>query len=138
MFQTIKNLLKTHRDIILYLIFGVLTTLVNYLIYFPMFNLLHISALISNSVAWLISVIVAFLTNKPFVFKSYNWSFSVVVPEFVKFISCRILSGVLETAILWLAVDIMQWNGNVWKLLTMVFVIVINYIGSRWIVFRGK
>lgn len=138
MFQTIKNLLKTHRDIILYLIFGVLTTLVNYLIYFPMFNLLYISALISNIVAWLISVIVAFLTNKPFVFKSYNWSISVVVPEFVKFISCRIFSGVLETAVLWLTVDIMQWNGNVWKLLTMAFVIIINYIGSKWIVFRGK
>jgi putative flippase GtrA len=103
-----------------------------------MLNLMHFSALISNIVAWLASVIVAFLTNKPFVFRSYNWSLSVVVPEFVKFVNCRLLSGVLETAILWLTVDILSWNGTLWKLLTMVFVIVINYIGSKLFVFRKK
>lgn len=131
-----KKLLQKYRDVLAYLIFGALTTLVNYLIYLPCYNLLHWSAGISNAVAWVGAVAFAFLTNKPFVFKSRDWSWKVLWPELTKFLGCRIGSGVLETAIIFLTVDMLAWNGNVIKIITSVLVIILNYFGSKLLVFR--
>ena len=133
-----RKLLEKYWDVLTYLFFGVLTTVVNYLIYLPCYNLLHWSAGLSNVLAWIVAVAFAFLTNKPFVFKSHDWSMNVVWPELTKFVGCRVGSGVLETAILLVAVDWLQWNGNVWKLITAVLVIVLNYIGSKLLVFNKK
>ena len=131
-----KKRLGKYKDILLYLIFGVLTTVVNYLVYLPCYNLLGWSAGVSNVLAWVIAVAFAFVTNKPFVFKSHDWTWKTVGPELSKFVGCRIGSGVLETAILLLCVDILGWNGNVWKLVTAVLVIILNYIGSKFLVFK--
>lgn len=137
MLDKIRNLIKAHWDIISYLFFGVLTTVVNYLIYLPCLNLLHLSAAVSNCIAWVVAVLFAYVTNKPFVFKSHDWSMPTVIPEFGKFVATRISSGVLETVILFLAVDTLGGNGNIWKLITQVLVIVINYVGSKLLVFRN-
>lgn len=136
MVQKLRSLVEKYWDILTYLVFGVLTTVVNYLIYLPMFNLCGISAAVSNIIAWIGAVIFAFLTNKPFVFHSHDWSAKTVVPELTKFVSCRLASGVLETVILLLTVDCLHWNGNIWKLVTQVLVIIINYIGSKLLVFK--
>ena len=138
MIQKLRSLIKKYWDILTYLVFGVLTTVVNYAIYLPIFNFCGISAAVSNMIAWVGAVIFAFLTNKPFVFHSHDWSVKTVVPELIKFVSCRLASGVMETVILFLAVDLMAWNGNVWKLVTQVLVIIINYVGSKLLVFRNK
>ena len=79
-----------------YLFFGVLTTVVNYAVYLPCLNFLGFSAAVSNCIAWVVAVTFAFLTNKPFVFQSHDWSRKTVVPEFTKFIATRISSGGLE------------------------------------------
>ena len=118
--------------------FGVCTTIVNYLIYIPCYNFMGMSATVSNMTAWVVAVAFAYLTNKPFVFKSYDWSAKTVVPELTKFIGCRIGSGAAETVILLIAVDLLGWNGNVWKLITQVMVVILNYIGSKLLVFRKK
>ena len=133
-----KKLLKKYADVLSYLFFGVLTTAVNYLVYLPCYNLLGWSAGFSNILAWIVAVTFAFVTNKPFVFKSHDWSWNVVWPELTKFLGCRIGSGVLETGILLVCVDWLGWNGNVWKLVTAVLVIILNYIGSKCFVFRNK
>lgn len=133
-----RKLFEKYWDVLSYLFFGVLTTVVNYLIYLPCYNLLGWSAGASNVLAWIIAVAFAFVTNKPFVFKSYDWSWKVVWPELTKFVGCRIGSGVFETAILLICVDWLGWNGNVWKLVTAVLVIVLNYIGSKFLVFKKK
>ena len=133
-----RKLLEKYWDILTYLFFGVLTTVVNYLIYLPCYNLLGWSAGLSNVLAWVAAVAFAFLTNKPFVFKSHAWSWNVVWPELTKFVGCRIGSGVLETAILLVCVDLLGWNGNVWKFITALLVIVLNYIGSKFLVFKNK
>ena len=134
----IKELVEKYWDIVSYLFFGVCTTIVNYLIYIPCYNLWGLSASVSNMVAWVVAVAFAYLTNKPFVFKSNDWSAATVVPELTKFIGCRIGSGAAETLILFLAADLLGWNGNIWKLLTQVMVVVLNYIGSKLLVFRKK
>ena len=134
----IRKLIIKHSGVIIYFVFGVLTTLVNFLVYFPLYNWLHFSATFSNILAWIVAVIFAFLTNKPFVFKSHDWSSRTVIPELTKFVSCRLASGAAETLILLVSVDIMGWNGNIWKLVTQFLVLVMNYIGSKFLVFRNK
>lgn len=133
-----KKLIEKYWDIISYLFFGGLTTVVNYLVYLPCLYWLSMPGWLSNVLAWVVAVAFAYLTNKPFVFKSHDWSWAVVWPELVKFVSCRIGSGVLETGIIWLCVDMLGWNGVVMKLITAVLVIILNYIGSKLLVFKKK
>ena len=136
--KRIRELIGKHYDILAYLFFGGLTTVVNYLIYLPCYNLLGLSASISNVIAWVVAVAFAYLTNKPFVFKSYDWSAKTVLPELTKFVGCRVASGVLETAIIFVTVDVLNWNGNWMKLMTSILVIILNYFGSKLLVFKGK
>ena len=136
MFQKIRKLIEKHYDILVYLFFGVLTTLVNYVVYLPCYNLLHLSAAVSNVIAWAVAVAFAYVTNKPFVFHSHDWSAKTVFPELAKFVGSRIGSGGLETLIIFLTVDCLSWNGNVMKLMTSVLVVIINYVASKLLVFR--
>lgn len=136
--KKIRTLIEKYYDILSYLFFGVLTTIVNYLVYLPCYNMLGLSATVSNLVAWVVAVAFAYLTNKPFVFKSNDWSAETVVPELTKFVGCRVGSGLMETIIIFLTVDLMAWNGNVMKLFTNVLVVIVNYIGSKLIVFRKQ
>lgn len=138
MLQKIRSLIEKYWDVLSYLFFGVLTTAVNYVVYLPCYNLLHLSAAVSNAIAWVAAVAFAYLTNKPFVFKSHDWSAKTVVPELAKFVGCRVGSGVLETVILFLCVDLLHWNGNVWKLVTSVLVVIINYVASKLLVFTKR
>ena len=138
MLQKSRNLIQKYWDILSYLFFGVLTTVVNYLVYLPCYNLLHLSASVSNVIAWVAAVAFAYLTNKPFVFKSHDWSWKTVGPELAKFVGCRVGSGLIETAIIFVTVDLLQFNGNIWKLFTSVLVVIINYVGSKLLVFRKK
>ena len=136
--RKIKEWAEKHWDIFSYLIFGVLTTVVNYIVYLPLLNILHLSAALSNVIAWAAAVAFAYVTNKPFVFKSYDWSLKTVIPELSKFVSCRIASGAMETAIIFVTVDLLGWNGNIWKLITSVLVVILNYVFSKLIVFRKR
>lgn len=138
MTEKLKALFHKYYDLIMYVIFGALTTAVNYLVYFPCYNLLGLDASVSNVISWVVSVAFAFLTNKPFVFRSHDWSPGVVWPELLKFVGCRVGSGALETAILFVTVDTLHWDGNLWKLVTSVLVVVANYVGSKLLVFRNK
>lgn len=138
MMKKIWELGKKYQEILVYLVFGVLTTVVNYIVYFPCHNLLEIPASVSNVFAWACAVVFAYLTNKPFVFRSRDWSMKTVVPEFLKFIGCRVASGAAETGILLLTVDILHQNGNVWKLAASVLVVILNYVGSKLLVFRDR
>lgn len=138
MIQKMKALLEKYWEVITYLFFGVLSTIVNYIVYLPAYLILGWSAAVSNAVAWVVAVAFAYLTNKPFVFKSNDWSRKTVIPELTKFVSCRVASGVAETLILLITVDVLNWNGTIWKLITSVLVVVLNYIGSKLVVFRNK
>lgn len=129
-------LIRKYYDILAYLVFGVLTTVVNYIVYLPCYNLLHLSAAVSNVIAWVAAVAFAYLTNKPFVFKSYDWSARTVVPELTKFVGSRVVSGALETVIIFVTVDLLLWNGNVMKLVTSVLVVILNYVASKLLVFK--
>lgn len=134
--KKLRNLVEKHWEVLVYLFFGGLTTVVNYLIYLPCYNWLGLSSAVSNMIAWVIAVAFAYLTNKPFVFRSHDWSAKTVIPELTKFVACRVGSGALETVILLVTVDWLGWEGNLMKLITSVLVVILNYVGSKLLVFR--
>lgn len=138
MLERMKAFLQKHWDIVSYLFFGVLTTLVNYVVYIPCYHWLHLSASVSNVIAWVVAVVFAYVTNKPFVFKSHDWSWKVVGPELAKFVGCRIGSGAVETAFLFVTVDLLAWNGIYMKIITSILVVILNYVASKLLVFRRK
>ena len=136
MIAKLRALIEKYWDILSYLFFGGLTTVVNYLVYFPCYYWLEISATVSNVIAWIVAVAFAYVTNKPFVFRSHDWRWRTVGPELTKFVGCRIGSGLLETAIIFLTVDMLSWNGIVWKIITSILVVLLNYVASKLLVFR--
>jgi len=136
--KSILAFMKKHRGILFYLVFGVFTTVINYAVYLPLYNLAGLSAALSNIIAWAVTVIYAYLTNKPFVFGSHDWRLATVIPEFGKFAACRIGSGALETLAILVLVDSMSLSGNLVKLGVTVLVVIINYVGSRLLVFRRR
>ena len=138
MIAKLRALIEKYWDILSYLFFGGLTTVVNYLVYFPCYYWLGMSAAVSNVIAWIVAVAFAYVTNKPFVFRSHDWRWKTVAPELAKFVGCRIGSGLLETAIIFLTVDLLSWNGILWKIITSVLVVLLNYVASKLLVFRQE
>lgn len=152
MIETVKGLLKKYREIIMYLIFGVLTTLVNFVVYYvmphdetPFFTLRPFGFdfgvsewLIANVVAWVAAVIFAFVVNKIFVFEDKNNSFKAVMRQIWQFVSVRILSFLLETLLMWLLIDIIHMSTNIAKIPVAVLTVIINYIASKLLIFRKK
>lgn len=133
-----KELINKYKELIKYLIIGVLTTAVNYVIFAISVKLLHIDMHISNIIAWIISVIFAYFTNKLFVFESKSFKIDVLVKEIISFGAARVLSLLLEELILFVFVNKMQMDEMIIKLIANVIVIIINYILSKFIIFRNK
>jgi putative flippase GtrA len=139
MFMTkIKNLFEKYKSVISYLFFGVCTTVVNIVIYYISYNLLNISNVLSTIIAWIVSVIFAFITNKWFVFESKTLDLKVLGYEFASFIGCRILTGVIDVAIMYVAVDCFMWNGVIWKIISNIIVVILNYVASKLIIFKKQ
>ena len=134
----IRKLVTKYRSYILYIIFGALTTLVNMVVYYVCYNVAQIGNIPSVIIAWVLSVIFAFITNKIWVFESKSFSAETLKKEIPSFFGARIATGALDTGIMYLAVDVLHGNGNVWKLISNVIVIIINYFASKWFVFRKK
>lgn len=128
--------MKKYKQGILYLIFGVLTTLINVLCYYLAFNGFKIPNLFSTVIAWIISVLFAFVTNRIFVFESKEKGTANIVREISAFFVCRLLTGAMDVLIMWISVDIMNWNSLVWKIISNVLVIILNFFASKIFVFK--
>ena len=136
--KKIKELLEKYWDLVTYLFFGVLTTGVHFLVSTVFHLVFKLHADTSTDIAWVVAVIFAYLTNKPFVFKSNDWSMKTVFPEFLKFVGGRVVSGILVRECMRLTVDERGWNFFVMYLATSILNIVLNYIASKLLVFKKK
>ena len=127
-------------EIITYLIAGVLTTAVSYGSYFAarIFFPGDAGVLVSQVISWILAVIFAYVVNKIFVFDSPSWSAKTVVREFLPFLAARLLSFVFDTAFVYVTVAVFRWNEPLMKLLSNVFVLIMNYIASKFLIFRKK
>ena len=136
--KKLKELFEKYRDLISYLFFGGLTTAVHYAVYIPCDTLLGWDAWVCTAIAWSAAVIFAYLTNKPFVYQSHDWSAKVLFPEFGKFTVSRLGSGLLNVLLMWLTVDILQWNSLLMMVIVSVLVVIINYVTGKLMVFTKK
>lgn len=134
--QKVKELIKKYEEIIKYLIIGVLTTIINYLVFVISINSFGIEMHISNIIAWIVSVIFAYFTNKLFVFESKSFAFQIIGKEILSFGAARVFSLVLEEIILYVFVNLLNMNQLIIKLIANVVVIIVNYVLSKFIIFK--
>ena len=125
-----------NRETISYLIFGVLTTVVNVVVFQIFSSFMDYRA--ANFIAWVLSVIFAYVTNMLFVFQSKNMALKVILWEAASFFAARIVSLGFDMGILILCVDILRQPKLVGKLLSQVGVVIINYFFSKLFIFRKK
>ena len=150
--KMISNLLKKYKELITYVIFGGLTTVVN-LVSFKLFNIIlgEEYYLISNVIAWFIAVIFAYVTNKLFVFESRSWKANVIIKEIISFFAARVFSLGIEELGLWILVDLLRFDTYsisifgiviggkmIAKIVLAVIVVVLNYIFSKLVIFKKK
>lgn len=152
MIKKIKELFIKYKEIILYALFGVLTTIANlaaFLLTTYIFG--EELYLFNNAVAWIAGVVVAFVTNKIWVFNSKSWKFKIWGKEFVEFVTARLLSFVFEEVGMLLFVDVLNVGEKaitvfgfsitgqiIVKLLLSVVVVILNYVASKFIIFKKK
>ncbi|MBQ4510592.1 MAG: GtrA family protein [Clostridia bacterium] len=147
-----KNLILKYKELILYLIFGVLTTFVS-IFSFWLFGLFIPDKLylITNVISWVIAVIFAFVTNKLFVFESKKWGKAELSSEVPKFLGARVFSLIIEELGLILFIDLLGFKELGWtvlgfnvtgeliaKTIMAIVVIVLNYFFSKFMIFKKK
>lgn len=136
MIEKIKDLLIKYKSFIMYAVFGVLTTLVNILVYYLCFNILSVSNVISTIIAWAVAVAFAFITNKLWVFDSKSFDGSTLAHEIPTFFGARLSTGLLDVLIMYVAVDVINMNSTIWKFISNIIVIILNYVASKLVIFK--
>lgn len=124
-----------NRESISYLIFGVLTTLVDWLTYAALWRL-GTDYRISTAVSWMAAVLFAFVTNKLFVFQSFDVHWEHLWKEFTSFVGCRGLTGVITLVAMIIMVDTLHWNEFLGKLMVSAISLLLNYIFSKLFIFK--
>lgn len=139
MMNKIKELIKENNEIIKYLIFGALTTLISLTTYFIMTLFLDVNEPIQlqvcNITSWILSILFAFFTNKIFVFKSKE---KKTIKELIKFLTGRIITLLIDMIIMFIFVSLMHFNDKIVKLLLQIIIIILNYIISKYFVFKKE
>lgn len=154
----LKELFVKYREIISYLFWGGMTTVVSWgtysifaIVFADMNNMIRIlglemsvKILLANALSWVCAVIFAYVTNKLWVFQSKSWKAKVWLPEFAKFVSTRLLTGAGEIVAVPLLVSlglnqtILGIEGMVSKVVVSVLVVILNYIFSKLFIFKSK
>lgn len=134
----IKDLFNKYKEIIMYLIFGVLTTVVSLVSYYILtFTILNPDSAfelqLANIISWILSVVFAYITNRKFVFESKS---NNILKEATSFVGGRIFTLLLDMFIMFILVTLMQFNDKIIKILSQVIVIVANYVISKIFVFK--
>ena len=136
--QKIVDLFNKYKEVIMYLIFGVLTTVVSLVTYYALtFTILNpnsaLQLQLANIISWIASVAFAYVTNRKFVFESKSEN---IVKELSSFVGGRILTLLMDMAIMFIFVTLLHFNDKIFKMISQVIVIVANYIISKLFVFK--
>ncbi len=132
------------REVVLYILFGIVVTLANWVTYSVLVVFTPISITLSNFFAWIIAIVLAFVTNKFFIFENAGNNFKTILKESLMFLGMRIATGVIEVFLpsllcsLGLDQKLFEIDGFYAKLIVSVIIVVINYILSKAVVFSKK
>lgn len=132
------NLICKHKDFILYVVFGVLSTVVNIVSYWFLAHLISWDTNASNILAWFLTVLFVYFTNRKWVFHSTASTAKEYIKEIISFFSCRIATGVLDWVCMFVFVTLLAFNDMLIKVLSNILVIILNYVASKLIIFRQK
>lgn len=132
------NFCSRYRKVIAYLFFGGLTTLINVVVYLALGRGLGIPYLASNVSAWIVSVLFAYATNRAYVFVSPGRGFSHIWRECSAFIGSRLLSGAVDTALMYVMIELLGLDDLTVKLFANLVVIIMNYVISKEWVFKDR
>lgn len=137
--KKILDLTKKYRQIISYLFFGGLTTIVNFLTYYIFARLIGVEEVMSSGIAWFCAVLFAYITNKLFVFESKTSTKISFIKEIISFFSCRVLSGILcDIGTFAFMIKVLHINDFISKLITQIMVIILNFILSKFVIFKNN
>lgn len=131
----LKRLYRDYNEIINYIIFGLMTTVVS-IVSFIVINSFDISYLYANAISILLSVLFAFYVNKKYVFKSPSQLFSVILKEFLLFALFRGFSFIVDMTLMLYLVEKVLLNPTIAKFFTEIIIIIINFIASKFFVFK--
>lgn len=134
----IKALYQKYKDIIPYGIFGVLTTVVNVIVYWTAARLLGLGVMPSTVIAWILAVLFAYITNRKWVFHSTAVTAAEIRKEIFSFFACRLATGVLDWACMFIFVDLLKFYDVAIKVLANILVILLNYVASKLIIFKKR
>ena len=136
--KKLLSIYKQQKQVIDYLFWGVMTTVVNILVFALLHWLTDWNYLINNTIAWLLSVLFAYISNKVYVFHSYTATRKEVTKEMASFFLGRFVSYFIEQGIMILGISGLKWNEIVVKIIANVVVVIVNYFWSKWAVFKKK
>lgn len=138
--EKIIKILKKYKEVISYLIFGVLTTVVSLAVYYlSVFTFLNpnnaFELQIANIISWIVGVCFAYFTNRKYVFESKEKN---KLKEASKFVFARVVTLIMDMIIMWIGVTLLHRNDKIIKLISQVVIIVSNYVFSKIFVFKKK
>ena len=137
--KTIKGLYLNYKEIINYLVFGGLTTIVNFVAYCIFARAIGIDEVLSSGIAWVCGVIFAYVTNKIFVFDSKTETKKELLKECASFFLARVVSGITcDVGTFAVMVKVFKINDIIAKIVTQVMVVIVNYIFSKFIIFKNN
>lgn len=132
----LQSLFIKYKEALLYLFFGVLTTLVNIVTYYLFFDLFNVANVTSTVVAQFFAIIFAYVTNKLWVFNSKSWQLKTISFEIFSFFGCRLASAAFDVIFMWVSVDILSLWPILMKVVANVIVVVLNYFASKLLIFK--
>ena len=132
------SLLKKYRELIAYGVVGVMTTVINMVVFWLFNTPLAVHYTVANIIAWVLAVVFAFFANKIFVFENHGWSGAVVLHEATTFFLSRIASLLVDMAGMALMISVLHCDEMVSKFVVNIVVILINYVLGKFWVFGKK
>ena len=138
--KKIIELYKKYKEVINYLIFGVLTTVVSLVVYYAsVYTFLNpdnaIQLQIANILSWIAGVTFAYFTNRKYVFESKE---NNKIKEASKFVLARVTTLIMDVIIMWLGVTVLHSNDKIVKIISQVVIIIANYVFSKLLVFKKE
>lgn len=134
------ELWNKYKSVIAYLFWGVVTTIVNIGVFQWLSSCIHWNYQLANIIAWFVSVLVAYLTNKVWVFGSHYTTFRAFIVEFIKFYFYRALTLLIDIVFMYVGVTLLGFDSAIQqlvvKILDNVVVVIANYIFSKWLIFK--
>lgn len=134
--EWLQKIYIKYQEVFRYILFGVLTTVVNIAVFILFDTVFNIPYLIANAISIIAAILFAFYTNKKYVFKTESSTFKIALKEFYLFTGLRLISGLFDMLSMWILVDFMNLETNFSKILTQFIIVISNYLFSKLYIFK--